>query len=36
MTYDNYSRKELIELVKFNQKIRENVPIGCCITNQDG
>ncbi|MFN2340552.1 MAG: diguanylate cyclase [Halanaerobium sp.] len=36
MKYDNYSKKELIKLLEIKQKINENVPIGYCITNQEG
>lgn len=36
MDYSELSKTELIERVKLNNAIINNVPIGFCITNQDG
>ena len=36
MDYSELNRKELLELVKFNRSIISNVPIGFCITDEDG
>lgn len=36
MDYSKLSKEELLELVKLNRSILNNVPIGFCITDEDG
>jgi len=36
MNYSKLSKKELLEMVKINNSIISNVPIGFCITDEDG
>ena len=36
MDYSKLNKKEMIEIIKLNDTIISNVPIGFCITNEDG
>lgn len=36
INYSKLSKKELLEMVKLNDSIINNVPIGFCITDEDG